>query len=203
MSASKQRQTYSIGEWYGRLFTSLAPDERRRYADLQAKPKGQREEIECPFRSTPEEPVTCNKDGGVCSIRKYVETDSDIVVPDGLEGALCTTCPSRFREGRVVFEWIGETLLRCSEPVVLGEIGFLQGAQGKSVGRIDSILVDPKLDPLEWCALEMQAVYFSGKTMSVEYRQLRESTATEMEFPSGRRRPDFRSSGSEILMAQL
>jgi hypothetical protein len=203
MSASKQRQTYSIGEWYGRLFTSLTPNERRRYAELQAKPKSEREKIECPFRSTPEEPVVCSKDGGVCSLRKYAETDSGIVVPGGLEGALCTTCPSRFREGEVVFRWIGETLLGCSEPIVLGEIGFLQGTQGKSVGRIDSILVDPQLDPLEWCALEMQAVYFSGKTMSVEYQHLRESTATEMEFPSGNRHPDFRSSGPKRLMPQL
>ncbi len=203
MKRTQARHTYGIGEWYGRLFTGLSSDERRRLARMQSQPRDKRRRIPCPFRSTPEGEVACSKEGGVCSLRKYQETRQGVIVPEGPEGNLCTTCPSRFHEGRMVFHWIADTLLGCEDPIVLGEIDFLQGAEGEAVGRIDNILVHPDLEPLRWCALEMQAVYFSGAAMRSEYEHLSRSKAEALELPHGKRRPDYRSSGPKRLMPQL
>ncbi len=189
------RETYGIGEWYGRLLTSMGPEERRRLANAR--------DMECPFRSTAEERQPCTKQGGVCSIRKYVATDGGAQPAPGVEGTLCTTCPYRFEEGRAIYAWIGETLLGTPSPIVLGEFGFLRSPEGQYVGQIDGILVHPRLDPLNWCALEKQAVYFSGDSMGREFTQLGRSAATTLPFPAGRRRPDFRSSGPKRLMPQL
>jgi hypothetical protein len=42
------------------------------------------------------------------------------------------------------------------------------------IGRIDNVLVHPSKEPLDWCALELQAVYFSGKSMRNEFKMLAE-----------------------------
>jgi hypothetical protein len=63
---SKARSRYSIGEWYGRAFESLSPEERRDQAKLNAgltTIAG----LACPFQRN----RICNKKGGVCSLRKY------------------------------------------------------------------------------------------------------------------------------------
>lgn len=74
----------------------------------------------------------------------------------------------------------------------------------EDVGRIDNILVAPEeTERLEWCALEIQAVYFSGSGMGSEYARLREGDEAGIPFPVGQRRPDFRSSGPKRLMPQL
>ena len=56
---------------------------------------------------------------------------------------------------------------------------------------------------MDWCALEIQAVYFSGDEMGTEFRSIREREESGLPFPSGRRRPDYRSSGPKRLMPQL
>lgn len=203
MKRTEERHTYGIGEWYGRLFTRLSSDERRRLARMQSQPREKRPEISCPFRSTPEREVVCSKEGGVCSLRKYQQTRQGVIVPEGPEGNLCTTCPSRFHEGEIVFNWIADTLLGCRDPIVLGETEFLQGPEGKAVGKIDNILVHPELEALQWCALEMQAVYFSGAAMRNEYQHLSRSKGEPLELPDGKRHPDYRSSGPKRLMPQL
>ena len=71
------------------------------------------------------------------------------------------------------------------------------------MGKIDHVIVHPGAEPLKWCALEMQAVYFSGASMSKEFSFLRESGLSDLPFPRGVRRPDFRSSGPKRLMPQL
>lgn len=48
----------------------------------------------------------------------------------------------------------------------------------------------------------MQAVYFSGTRMEVEFESLRTSDLP-LPFPVGTRRPDYRSSGPKRLMPQL
>lgn len=65
------------------------------------------------------------------------------------------------------------------------------------------VLVNTKSPFFEWCALEMQAVYFSGKSMSSELRALKSWDGPGIPFPTGIRRPDFRSSGPKRLMPQL
>lgn len=104
-------------------------------------------------------------------------------------------------------------MLGTSTPRILGEIPFLQKLrpsvpeeneeESDFIGRIDNILVHPGgLDPLAWCALEMQAVYFSGAAMSSDFNDI-EAHPEELRFPAKKRRPDFRSSGPKRLLPQL
>jgi len=204
------RTRYGIGEWYGKLFVGMSAQERVRYAELQARGKTG---MPCPWRSTGDASFACNKKGGVCSIRLYEEdfNANTVRVSSRPEGALCATCPNRFYDGGRVFLWIGETLLNTRAPVILNEIGFLERRQSKpdaeemrgDVGKIDHVVVHPDGERLRWCALEMQAVYFSGASMSREYRFIRDTRPTGLPFPQGVRRPDFRSSGPKRLMPQL
>jgi hypothetical protein len=57
--------------------------------------------------------------------------------------------------------------------------------------------------PMEWCALEIQAVYFSGDAMKGEFRAFADESVDWVIFPAGRRRPDYRSSAPKRLMPQL
>jgi hypothetical protein len=120
-------------------------------------------------------------------------------------------CPYRFHKDNTVFQHIGKSLLGDSTPVQAGEVGFLEStgnldsSPGEDVGRIDMILVDsalPENKPLDWAAVEIQAVYFSGKEMKIEFDDLvARGGATAM--PVEARRPDYRSSGPKRLMPQL
>lgn len=56
---------------------------------------------------------------------------------------------------------------------------------------------------MEWAALEIQAVYFSGNAMRGEFVALSDDTVDWVVFPAGKRRPDYRSSGPKRLMPQL
>jgi hypothetical protein len=71
------------------------------------------------------------------------------------------------------------------------------------IGRIDNVLVHPFRNPIDWCALELQAVYFSGKAMGEEFRMLAEGRHSSLPFPAAHRRPDWRSSGPKRLLPQL
>jgi len=101
-------------------------------------------------------------------------------------------------------------VLSCAEPIVLGQIGFLespsspQGDESPSdVGRIDKVLVVPQSAPSLWCALEVQAVYFQGRAMSHDFQAIRKHKHDTLPFPNVTRRPDYRSSGPKRLMPQL
>lgn len=128
-------------------------------------------------------------------------------------GPLVTTCPNRFIEGSTIFRWIAETILNTSEPLILGQIGFLDRLRevpvdddeesSDFIGRIDNVLVHPKTQPIDWCAVELQAVYFSGRSMSREFTALASQEYREMPFPAAHRRPDWRSSGPKRLLPQL
>ncbi len=202
------RLRYGIGEWYGLSFAAMEPGQRKSLAEAQARRGVQQV---CPWRSTSSEELPCTKKGGVCSLRLYEQKPhSNAVCPvPGINEGLAVTCPERFYEGWFIFEWIGDRVIGCPRPTVLGEIGFLQpiGGQGGSssrpVGKIDHVLLDPDRSPLQWCALEMQAVYFSGAAMGQEFARLRHTDEPGIPFPTGHRRPDFRSSGPKRLMPQL
>lgn len=77
--------------------------------------------------------------------------------------------------------------------------------EGKKAGRIDWLLIDPATendtDP-KWCALETQAVYFSGDKMGPEFDAYANNPDSVL-FPVGFRRPDYRSSGPKRLAPQL
>jgi len=76
-------------------------------------------------------------------------------------------------------------------------------SQAEDVGRIDNVLVHPTRDPMHWCALEIQAVYFSGAAMGREFKLVQTFTGEGLPFPAANRRPDYRSSGPKRLMPQL
>lgn len=207
---------YGIGERYGKSFVRLSPEKRRELARIQTLKKGKRPKINCPFRSASGIQVPCAKPGGVCSLRHYQldEETRRVSWPTGGDGLLVTTCPHRFKQGGLIFNWIGETLLECPDPLIVSEVGFLaqegvpiagapEAIEPQDVGRIDSVLVHPSKDPLTWAALEIQAVYFSGPSMSKEFAVLRGPINQMLPLPVAIRRPDYRSSGPKRLMPQL
>jgi hypothetical protein len=111
-------------------------------------------------------------------------------------------------ESGMVFSWVGEVLLGTRSPLFVPEVPFLmsfaKGNKGrKAIGKIDSILVGTTVPVLTWCALEFQAVYFSGDKMEADFEGMRAWAGPGIPFPAGRRRPDFRSSGPKRLMPQL
>ncbi len=207
---------FGIGEWYGRLYFSLAIEERR---ELAARALGRGERPSCPFKPVVAgELQPCTKKGGVCSLRLYEKTAEGGAIPvEGKGRALRAVCPNRFREKDTVVHWVGELLVGTDEPLAVGEVGFLTSESvselssadapddedGDDVGRIDSVLMHPNLDNFAWCAVELQAVYFSGPGMTSEFKQAETWEGEQVPFPTGIRRPDYRSSGPKRLMPQL
>ena len=218
------RERYGIGEWYGRSFVSLSAEERIDYAATSSPGAHP-----CLPRSTDENPVPCSKRGGVCSLRLYRQGQgfSDNVIPLDA-GSLVTLCPHRLKERGKIFAWVGENILADRLPQIVTEVGFLirehpelyspdEAGPGiaasqdegevtddhEDVGQIDYVLLRDKSGLLNWCALELQAVYFSGAKISDEYATIRATPDREIPFPQRNRRPDYRSSGPKRLMPQL
>lgn len=188
---------YGTGELYGFDFATLSPDRIRTLANASFKSQP------CPFRGC----VPCNKTGGVCSLRQFSKTGSDVVAVQ--DSSPVATCPSRFYDAGVVLSWAARTLLDTDAPIVLTELPFLKSAAAgveadlSTVGKIDMVLVHPDTTILRWCALEVQAVYFSGAAMSKDFNVMKKWQGQGLPFPQGIRRPDFRSSGPKRLMPQL
>lgn len=203
----RTRNRYSIGEWYGKGFEKLTAADRFQLAIREVEINGLIG-ADCPFQQN----AKCNKKGGVCSLRQYQQGGDKLV--SGV-GPIITTCPQRFLESDIIFKWVGETLLQTSEPVILSEIGFLDRLRAETIpedengdsrdfiGRIDNVLVHPTRVPMDWCALELQAVYFSGQSMANEFKLLSLEETRELQFPARHRRPDWRSSGPKRLLPQL
>lgn len=197
------KSRYGIGEWFGHDLSQLSAEDIGRNATAGVK------SLPCPFQP---DGKMCSKRGGVCSFRLYEKSGEEVPKPVE-DSPLVSLCPSRFLEDHTVFKWVGETLLGTESPLILTELPFLLSTQTSltgdsdglsAVGRIDMVLVN-KESPgdLRWCALEMQAVYFSGPKMSQEFTRLQKSTLEDRLWPSKIRRPDFRSSGPKRLMPQL
>jgi hypothetical protein len=207
--APKVRTRYSIGEWYGRGFEMLSPADRFRLAKTEIELDALTG-TPCPFQAD----TKCNKKGGVCSLRLYQQTDEG---PVAGAGPIITTCPLRFLEADAIFHWVGDKLLETPDPIILNEVGFLDRLRPEKpseddeedkrdfIGRIDNVLLHPSKDPLDWCALELQAVYFSGKSMRNEFKMLGEAERPALPYPAKHRRPDWRNSGPKrrYLLQQL
>ena len=194
---------YGIAEWFGRAFHHLSETEKVALAQEALRPRPM---MDCLPRlsckkvfpdAVSKSEMVCNKKGGVCSTR---------LVPIDPSSSVVTMCPSRFYEGGMIYSWVGQELLGTEKPTVLKEVEFLQ-SQGKDdtmreVGNIDRVLVRKGESGFTWCALELQAVYFSGIAMQTEF-QLLSDRNTQNRHPAANRRPDFRSSGPKRLMPQL
>ncbi|SRR6266699_824210 len=196
------RSRYGTAELYGFDFAALAVERIRELS------RASHQDMVCPFKPPqPGKPMPkCNKKGGVCSLRLFELNEQG--KGEG-KGGPVTTCPNRFLEGSLVAQWVGETLLGTSKPTVISELPFLmreiqaEGADEDAVGKIDEVLVNAEGGALRWCALEFQAVYFSGKSMENDFKMMREWSGPGVPFPAVHRRPDFRSSGPKRLMPQL
>ncbi|MDR5726588.1 MAG: NotI family restriction endonuclease [Terriglobia bacterium] len=217
---------YGIAEWFGKDIGLLTPEERQTFGRLAAR-QDQENSLTgapvCPFLSTLIPGARCNKASGVCSVRKYA-AEGSIVAGD----KVVTMCPSRFIQsvepGKTLFSWIAEKMLDTAKVTVVKETPFLRKIadvqrptdiaedmaaeakeEEKQAGRIDWILVNPETvsaGELEWCAVETQALYFSGARMRLEFDAYAHAPS-DLLFPTGKRRPDYRSSGPKRLWPQL
>ena len=189
---------YGAAEIFGQAVPQMTALALRRATSANHK------SIPCPFKI---DGAACHKKGGVCSLALFEQAPGGDVQITGLP---VTTCPARFYESSMVYSWVAETLVGTKTPTVVKEVSFLMAESGSEdgsleseVGRIDSVLVNTSGQRLEWCALEMQAVYFSGKSMENDFRVMRRWDGPGLPFPVVHRRPDFRSSGPKRLMPQL
>ena len=190
----------------------LSEKESQRLTQLQAKKaKSLAGNKVCPFKG--QEPgALCTKDGGVCSLRLYEIKNGQTTPVSGDRGEFRALCPSRFHEDLKIFKWVGKTILGDPTPKLAGEVGFLESSEtvdsdeGADVGRIDMVLINStatSATTMNWCALEIQAVYFSGKEMAGEFKAIAQAESGSLLFPVENRRPDYRSSGPKRLMPQL
>lgn len=223
---SGNQRRYHIAEWYGMSMASITDQERSDFAAVACKQHISTKPI-CPAQSMGIGHIKyCTKQGGVCSLREYerFNLDESRLVPLDASHHVVTICPHRFKERNEILEWVGETLIGTNQPAIATEVGFLSRHSGEiaeqststspgdsadrdslpgDVGQIDFVLANRSLDPMKWCALELQAVYFSGPGMGPEFSALAKSKPGTLPFPSGLRRPDWRSSGPKRLMPQL
>jgi hypothetical protein len=219
---------YGIAEWYGQNYRALDNHARKCFSA-----GGRRI---CRFLAdnpalAPGGQTMCNKKGGVCSLRNFINHGGDNNSRLTF-GPITATCPNRFLEDQLIFKIIGRNILTCNTPRIVKEIPFLKriiprdpaieagllvGSESapnqvegeiigppdqEDVGRIDMVCVHPD-DYKQWCAVELQAVYFSGAAMTRDFLAIRDYAGDGIPLPGGRRRPDFRSSGPKRLMPQL
>jgi len=204
---------FGIGEWYGTPLTSLTSQQRRHFASIQALPKEERPAQACPFLSDEHNSVNCHKPGGICSLRLYERAaETGEVRVASVRNTLRTTCPSRFEQSKTIYGWIGQTILGNSAAIPIGQTPFLEPVETmgnvdpgtkREVGRIDNILAVPNSEPLQWCPVELQAVYFSGEKMGLDFAFIANSDSETLPWPLKNRRPDYRSSGPKRLLPQL
>lgn len=74
----------------------------------------------------------------------------------------------------MVIRWVGETLIAEGNPKVVVEVPFLEGIAhdgeptGATVGKIDMVLTTEKRKSFDWCAVEIQSVYFAWFVVKFE-----------------------------------
>lgn len=208
--ARKPAARYGIAEWYGNDIAGMTPKERQKLGLLAARQveNGSLAGAEpCPFLATLIPEARCNKAGGVCSFRKYDSEGAPVA-----DENVVTMCPSRFLQSvgpdKSLFSWISEKMLDIPNATAVKETPFLRNTaearpssrktkdlggnpkeQEKKAGRIDWILVNQATidaNELEWCAVETQALYFSGKKMRLEFDAYAHDP-TRVLFPIGKR----------------
>lgn len=144
----------------------------------------------CPFRDGP-----CTKSNrknplGICSF--------------GGEGNATVVCPIRFQERARMFQDVGRIAFGAGCKVAATpEIRVLKvpGTRPKRIGKIDFMLsrISGDNTPMDFCALEVQSVYISGRSIRSAFKTFLASG----ELIGAERRPDFRSSAQKRLMPQL
>lgn len=228
--APKPKQFYGRAEWYGELYHLMKQSRRLELLGTSNTRIDCPYFLQVPALGPKSGKTNCNKIGGVCSIRNFHEPKGDA---DLSFGPITATCPNRFLENGTIVEHIAGFVLGTDNPLLAKEIPFLrrpkdptaaqaveatdkedheaelieedgEDAAKEDVGRIDLVFVHPG-NPEKWCAIEMQAVYFSGAGMAKDDANIKSMgiDSNGVPFPGGGRRPDFRSSGPKRLMPQL
>ncbi len=217
---------YGIAEWFGYDITKMSAEQRLSFTQLAIAQDDNGDLSNapiCPYLSTLVPGAQCNKASGVCSIRRFSAGENGAGIPVENE-KIVTLCPSRFLQklenGKSLFSWISEKMLDIPHPTIVKETPFLrkisdviagqeaedeEDGEGKKAGRIDWIIVNPETMSkyeLDWCAIETQALYFSGKKMRLEFDAYLKNAETTL-YPVAHRRPDYRSSGPKRLSPQL
>lgn len=210
---------FGIGEWYGHSFIQMTSDERRSFANAAINHTAENAPT-CPFQGSGAN-VPCSKKGGICSLRLYNPLDDGAAIPaEGDNGRLRIVCPNRFKQDNIVNSAVADFLIDTKTPQAVPEVRFLrrhgialatdevgrsetEGRQSEDVGNIDLVLVNPESTELVWCALEIQAVYFSGSNMNLLFQHVADYAGQGIPFRDRVRRPDYRSSGAKRLMPQL
>ncbi len=147
-----------------------------------------RERKWCPFQDK-----KCTKDKkkdplGICSL-----TDGDHVT---------SLCPHRFVQDQRIFSEAARITWGDGVRVVpVPEVKILR-EEGRKIGKVDFLIakLDDQNKPVDFAALEVQAVYFSGNALRPA---MNEYLRTKLLPPDESRRPDYRSSAQKRLMPQL
>ena len=143
----------------------------------------------CPFRDAPCTKSSKTNPLGVCSL-----SDGEVAT---------ALCPVRFREKDRIF--VDAARIAFGEHVRFApvpELKILRDRSNKRIGKIDYLLakLDHAEEPVDFAALEVQAVYFSGGSIRTALeRYLRDGKLDESDC----RRPDYRSCAQKRLMPQL
>ena len=190
---------YGIAEWFGEPFPGMPPDRRQQLAGYALGPISNAPR--CPFQPGN---IRCNKKGGVCSIQQYAPSpDSDRKDRIGTPSQTpVVTCPNRFAQNNLIPTWLAR-IVGFPDVFVAREVPFMRSpVTGRPAGRIDIVLAGNR-EASKWFGLEIQAVYFSGRGMQVDFDQLSHDNEQQPPAPAERRRPDWRSSSAKRLMPQL
>ena len=187
-----------IAEWYGEPITGMSPERRR---ELARAALGQTPAPVCPFQAGN---VPCRKPGGVCSQRNYRPYAGQHLADriGQSVGPIISMCPKRFEQDGVVHRWLAR-IVGFKRVYVAPEVPFMRNPEtNREAGRIDLVLSGDDTAS-NWYGLEIQAVYFSGKSMTPDFRLLSEDDGALPPGPTTLRRPDWRSSSAKRLMPQL
>ena len=194
---------YGIAEWFGEPLAPMPAGRRQELARFALHDDGlaKADMPPCPFQ--PGNPP-CSKKGGVCSIRIYRNDPGDhppdrIGEPHRLP---VITCSNRFAQDSLIPRWLAE-IVGFDDVFLAREVPFMLSPEtGRPAGRIDLIISGDE-HAAGWFGVELQAVYFSGKGMPNDFRNLRSDSDAMAPLPTNRRRPDWRSSSAKRLMLQL
>lgn len=163
------------------------------YEDRSSKAQSDRAAKSCPFRSSP-----CTKSNktnplGVCTLS---------------DGQLATAlCPVRFLENDRIFKDVASMAFGPGiQFAAFPEIKILRVESDdnaeKKIGKVDFLLGRLSHGVVtDFCALEVQAVYFSGTSIRPSFTAYLEDK--ELTSKDVTRRPDFRSSAQKRLFPQL
>ncbi len=166
-------------------------------ADHTVTARRDRQRQHCPFRN-----AKCTKNSstdplGICTLER--------------DDRLATVCPIRFQQNQQIFRDVGRLAFGPQQQIlVTPELSILRvehrlpdgTKRSKRVGKIDFLIsrLDDAGEPVDFAALEVQAVYFSGHSLKPAFKEFVRSGQLP---PESARRPDWRSSAQKRLMPQL